>query len=138
MDKLLRELLIADKVGHRLVKPLLERFCEIHSDSEQRINSLVEIISDIRQPINEQSTQTPRSKEKQRHLEVKVSAVITLKRWPLSARSPKVAKKFLLEPEVLKLQKSFCSACWKGGNVVLPLLHLFSLFVHLIQFLIVS
>ncbi len=73
LDKLLRELLIADKVGHRLVKPLLERFCEIHSDSEQRINSLVEIISDIRQPINEQSTQTPRSKEKQRHLEVKVS-----------------------------------------------------------------
>ena len=72
MDKLLRELLTADKIGHRLVKPLLERYCEIHSDTEQRINSLVEIISDIRQPISEQSTQTPRSREKLRHLQVKV------------------------------------------------------------------
>ena len=68
---MIRELLISDKVGHRLVKHLLKHYVEIHSDSKTRMNLLVEIISEIREPITIE--QTPRSKERQRQVEVKVS-----------------------------------------------------------------
>ncbi len=71
MDKLIRDLLISERVSHRLVKPLLQRYSEIHTESKARIDQLVEIISDIRQPIA--TVQTPRSKEHQRQTELKVS-----------------------------------------------------------------
>ncbi len=70
----MKELLLSDKVSHRLVKPLLKRYAEIHTDSKSRLDQLVEMISEIRQPST--IVPTPRSKDKQRHLEVKVPCVV--------------------------------------------------------------
>ena len=68
---MIKDLLISDKVGHRLVKQLIKHYVEIHTESKTRINILVEIISEIREPIA--IVQTPRSKERQRQTDIKVS-----------------------------------------------------------------
>ena len=59
-----------------LVKPLLARYQDIHPDPSARIDQLVELISDIREPL--QVTKSVVSKEEQRKIDIKVSVFLHL------------------------------------------------------------
>ena len=67
-------MLLNDDVTYGLVKPLVELFSKL-SPSEgrverERVDALIEIISDIRMPITQ--LETSRSSEEQRKLDLKV------------------------------------------------------------------
>ena len=71
MRSLIHDTLVHDKVRPALVKPLLTCFRNIQPESEQRVVSLVEIISEIRQPI-ETPQEVEINAEAQRQLDIKV------------------------------------------------------------------
>lgn len=72
MQKLIHDMLVHESVSHTLVKPLLARFSELHPDPEQRIISLVEIISEIREPITASAAELTGDAQRQLDLKVQV------------------------------------------------------------------
>ena len=70
MKSLIHEMLICENVSYVIVKPLLHCYSKIIVDPTARVNQLVEIISDIREPIA--TVESSVSQEEQRKLDLKV------------------------------------------------------------------
>ena len=70
---MIRSLLVNEAVPLSLVSVLIDRYRDVQPDEESRIQELVEIISDIRQPIT--TEETPQMIEERRKREVKVCLV---------------------------------------------------------------
>ena len=75
LEHLVHDMLVDESVSHSLVKPLLARYSEIRREAEQRVVSLVEIISEIREPISG-VTESGLSLEAQRQLDIKVKRIV--------------------------------------------------------------
>lgn len=71
LDRMVRNLLVSDKVGESLVKGLVEIFSKLHPLST-RINQLAEIISEIREPLC-RTVQHTLTEEEERMKSLKVS-----------------------------------------------------------------
>ena len=67
---LIRSLLVSDAVPLSLVNVLIDRYTDVQSDEDSRIQELVEIIADIRQPILPE--EAPLMLEEKRQREIKV------------------------------------------------------------------
>ena len=75
-------MLLSDDVSYALVKPLVALFSQLSATSgnaatveKQRVDALIEIISDIRMPITQLETTTvSRDEEEQRKLDLKVTS----------------------------------------------------------------
>ena len=83
LRKLVRDMLLSDDVSYALVKPLVALFSQLSATSggastveKQRVDALIEIISDIRMPITQLETTTAasRDEEEQRKLDLKVNS----------------------------------------------------------------
>ena len=82
LRKLVRDMLLSDDVSYALVKPLVALFSQLSATSggaatveKQRVDALIEIISDIRMPITQLETTTvSRDEEEQRKLDLKVNS----------------------------------------------------------------
>ena len=83
LRKLVRDMLLSDDVSYALVKPLVALFSQLSATSgnaatveKQRVDALIEIISDIRMPITQLETTTTasRDEEEQRKLDLKVNS----------------------------------------------------------------
>lgn len=70
MDKLLYDMLVSDSVSHQLVEPLLARYTDLHPEPVARINSLVEVISDIRVPMNVKDSEVDLELKRQQDIQV--------------------------------------------------------------------
>ena len=64
-------MLLDERTPHTLLKSLLARFKDLHTDPASRCRMLVEIISDVRQPIVMVSEKN--DADEQRKIDVKVS-----------------------------------------------------------------
>ena len=77
-------MLLSDDVSYALVKPLVALFSQLSATSggastveKQRVDALIEIISDIRMPITQletTATTASRDEEQQRKLDLKVNS----------------------------------------------------------------
>nr|XP_006813156.1 PREDICTED: condensin complex subunit 3-like [Saccoglossus kowalevskii] len=70
LDKLVHDMLVSPDISASLVKFLLERFNDLHSDVNSRITKVAEIISDVREPITVVETQENEKKKRQRDLKL--------------------------------------------------------------------
>ena len=70
MASLMRDMLIDEKIGHSLVKSILARYTDLFKDPNVRIVNLVEIISDIREPIT--TIEGSLNAEEQRKMDLQV------------------------------------------------------------------
>ncbi|CAH1784611.1 unnamed protein product, partial [Owenia fusiformis] len=73
LNKLIREMLVCTTTSHTLVEPLILRLHTIHPDDNLRISNLVEVISEIRQPIT--TIEDSMSADEQRKLDLKLAGV---------------------------------------------------------------
>ena len=75
LDKVIRTLLVNDKISDSLVKGLVEVFGKLHPPTT-RVNQLAEIISEIREPATKTVIIQPISDEEKRKKKIQVIAVI--------------------------------------------------------------
>lgn len=61
-------------INHTLVKPLVARYTEYQRDPDSRVAQLIEIISDIREPIT--IVETGKSAEERRQADLKVCSAL--------------------------------------------------------------
>ncbi|XP_013389850.1 condensin complex subunit 3-like [Lingula anatina] len=71
--KLVHDLLVLPHVNYTLVKPLVTRLNQLQTNEDTRIATLVEIISDIREPITTKTQEL--SKEERRQIDLKVASI---------------------------------------------------------------
>ncbi|XP_005090481.1 condensin complex subunit 3 [Aplysia californica] len=72
-EKLLRNLLLSDHVGSSLVDHILPCLGQLHTDTEELVNVVAEIISEIREPIT--SVEKEISKADRRDLDKKIAGI---------------------------------------------------------------
>lgn len=73
MKSLFRDFLLLDSVSESLVEPILDLYVQIVSDQDRRSTELVEVISDIKDPMT--TVQTEITKEEQRKCDLKLAAI---------------------------------------------------------------
>ncbi|XP_072041085.1 condensin complex subunit 3-like [Amphiura filiformis] len=73
LDSTIQEMLIAPYVPSPLVKQLVELFNRIHSNDEERITIMAEIIADVREPIT--TVEVEISDEEKRKKELKLASI---------------------------------------------------------------
>jgi len=72
MNKVIRELLLDESISHTVVKCLMVRYTALHVDPEECVNSLAEIIADIREPITAVEEAAATSQEARRQVDLRV------------------------------------------------------------------
>ena len=72
MENLLHNMLMADHVSHRLVKPIVSRICDLKGPSEALIPYLAETVSEIREPISVVAKDIAAEEQRQINLKVRV------------------------------------------------------------------
>ncbi|XP_074641099.1 condensin complex subunit 3-like [Tubulanus polymorphus] len=73
LEKLIHDLLVSDKVSYTTVKPILMLLVKLKKDDKLRIQYLVEVIADIREPIT--TVETSISADEQRRLDIRIAAI---------------------------------------------------------------
>ena len=76
IEKAIRALLLADHVSHSVVKSLLVHYSRLQLDADACVNSLAEIISDIREPIS--ISQSDVTGDERRHRDLKVNFCVCI------------------------------------------------------------
>jgi len=71
LETLLHNMLMADHISHRLVKPVVVRICELRGTGETMVSYFAEIVSEIREPIT--IVRKDCEEEKKRQINLKVS-----------------------------------------------------------------
>lgn len=71
LETLLHNMLMADHVSHRLVKPIVARICELKGTSDNMVSYFAEMVSEIREPIT--VIQKDIEEEQKRQINLKVS-----------------------------------------------------------------
>ena len=51
VENLFHDMLLADHIGHHLVKYIVPRLCKIQNNTDNSLRFLTETVSDIREPI---------------------------------------------------------------------------------------
>lgn len=73
------DLLVADHVGHNLVKYIIPQLCEIRDYTENLVTYLAETVSDIREPITVvEKGKLTQEEERQNNLKVGISKIILI------------------------------------------------------------
>ncbi|XP_052249367.1 condensin complex subunit 3-like isoform X1 [Dreissena polymorpha] len=73
LESLLHNMLMADHVSHRLVKPIVARICALRGTAEAMIAYFAEIVSEIREPIT--VVEKDIEAEKQRQINLKMAGI---------------------------------------------------------------